>query len=145
MAELLIKAVDATHSDPAKDARGCYKRGDVVVAFEDGHQWGRLESLPPEKGGKFVIVKIPGVTLSELHEQTSKAGAKLVDPAIEKSAEVTARRAIKIDLDAMLPAQKDSAERVGELILSKANVAELAKRKASDVKSESTPKLENLL
>lgn len=61
MAELLVKAVDATHSDPTKDAKGCYKRGDVVVIMPDGWQWGALELLPPAQGGKFVVVKLPGV------------------------------------------------------------------------------------
>lgn len=56
MAEFLIKAVDATHADPVKDARGCYKRGDIVVVMPDGWTWGSAETLP-----KFVVVKIPGV------------------------------------------------------------------------------------
>lgn len=56
MAELLIKATNATHSDPEKDARGCWKRGDIVVVMPDGHEWGGEERLP-----KFVVVKIPGV------------------------------------------------------------------------------------
>lgn len=63
MAEFLIKAIDATHSDPEKDARGCYKRGDIVVVMPDGHEWGKCECLP-----KFVIVKIPGLD----HEQAKK-------------------------------------------------------------------------
>jgi hypothetical protein len=46
MAELLIKATDAYHNDPVKDRRGCYKRGDPVVAFRDGWSWGRLETIP---------------------------------------------------------------------------------------------------
>lgn len=57
MAELLIKAVSASNADPDKDRRGCYKRGDVVVAMEDGHEWGRLEG-PPD----FVVVRLSGVS-----------------------------------------------------------------------------------
>jgi hypothetical protein len=56
MAEFLIKAQSMTHTDPTKDARGCYKRGDIVAVFPDGHTWGRLETLP-----KFVVVKVPGL------------------------------------------------------------------------------------
>jgi hypothetical protein len=63
MAELLIKAVDATHSDPAKDSRGCYKRGDPVVAMPDGHSWGVREGLP-----KFVLLKVPGVTVAQAQQ-----------------------------------------------------------------------------
>lgn len=55
MAELLIKAIDATHPDPEIDKAGCYKAGDVVVVMEDGHEWGRKEGLP-----NFVVLKIPG-------------------------------------------------------------------------------------
>lgn len=56
MAELLIKARDASHDDPETDRRGCYKRGDVVVVMPDGHEWGVKEGLP-----NFVVLKIPGV------------------------------------------------------------------------------------
>ncbi len=56
MAEFLVKAISATHSDPEKDKQGCYKRGDVVVIMPDGHEWGKEECLP-----KFVVVKVPGL------------------------------------------------------------------------------------
>jgi hypothetical protein len=59
MAILLIKDRDATHADPVKDARGCYKRGDVVQVFEDD----RVLQLPPAP--PFVIVKITGVTKAQ--------------------------------------------------------------------------------
>lgn len=63
MAELLIKAVDATHVDPDKDRRGCYKRGDVVVVQPDGWSWGTLEALP-----RFVLVKVPGATVAQVEQ-----------------------------------------------------------------------------
>ena len=59
MAELLVKAVDAVHADPDVDRAGCYKKGDVVVAFGDGHEWGAGEAPP-----KFVIVKCPELDLA---------------------------------------------------------------------------------
>lgn len=46
MAELLIKAIDANHTDPVKDQRGCYKHGDPVLVMPDGHTWGRCEGFP---------------------------------------------------------------------------------------------------
>lgn len=55
MAELLIKARNATHPNPDKD-RMCYKRGDIVDVRPDGFLWGREECLP-----RFVIIKIPGL------------------------------------------------------------------------------------
>lgn len=63
MAEILIKAVDATHSDPEKDAVGCYKRGDMVVVAPDGHVWGKEEGLP-----KFVVVKVPGLSVEKARD-----------------------------------------------------------------------------
>lgn len=56
MAEIIVKAIDATHPDPEKDRRGCYKRGYPVAVYPDGTRWGQQERLP-----KFVIVKFPGV------------------------------------------------------------------------------------
>jgi len=55
MSELLIKAGDAKHHDANEDARGCYKRGDPVLAMPDGHRWGRLETIP-----RFWRVRVPG-------------------------------------------------------------------------------------
>lgn len=127
MAELLIKAIDATHSDPVKDARGCWKRGDVVAAFDDGHEWGRLEALPPEQGGKFVIIRLPGVTLAELRGETIQRTAfDFLDPERDESGEVVGRRAMKVDLDALLAAEQQTARRDGRLTLSKSRVAQLA-------------------
>lgn len=61
MAEILIKAVSATSSDPEKDQRGCYKRGMPVVVMPDGHAWGRKEGLP-----NFVLLKLPGVSVERV-------------------------------------------------------------------------------
>ena len=61
MAEFLIKAVDAMHADPAKDQRGCYKRGDIVDVRPDGFQWGREEHPATAKPRKFVLVKVPAL------------------------------------------------------------------------------------
>lgn len=67
MAELLIKAIDATHSDPTKDA-ACYKRGDIVLVRPDGMTWGNKEVIPPADGGKFVVVKITDVTPRQIKD-----------------------------------------------------------------------------
>jgi hypothetical protein len=57
VAELLIKAVSATHADATKGERGCYKRGDPVLVMPDGHAWGSREAMP-----RFVILKVPGIS-----------------------------------------------------------------------------------
>ncbi len=61
MAEILIKAISATHSDPTIDRAGCYKRGYPVVVMPDGQAWGTEEGLP-----KFVVVKVPDATVDQL-------------------------------------------------------------------------------
>lgn len=63
MAQLLIKAGDQS-AHP-----GQFKDGDVVVVKDDGHVWGRCESLavwksdgldPKDWPGGFEIVQVPG-------------------------------------------------------------------------------------
>jgi len=59
MAELLVKAISASHMDPLKDLT-CYKAGDPVVVQPDGHVWGAEEGLP-----RFWIIKVPSVTVAQ--------------------------------------------------------------------------------
>jgi hypothetical protein len=59
MAELLVKAVDASHTDITKDKRGCYKAGMVVEIRPDGSVYGTSEGLP-----NFYIIKIPLVPVT---------------------------------------------------------------------------------
>ena len=73
MAELLIKALDATNRDPVKDARGCYKAGDIVLVKPDHHQWGEAEAEPV-----FVIVRLPGISVEECE-------AKYLQPIYSKT------------------------------------------------------------
>lgn len=104
MAELLIKAIDATHSDPGKDFRGCYKRGDIVQVRPDGFAWGRLELLPPADGGKFVVLKITGVTPAQVRNAIRNRWG--IDPDSEDEDQAIGpvrRRRIRIDAD-LLPA-----------------------------------------
>jgi hypothetical protein len=65
VAEILIKAVDATHADPEKDRRGCYRRGMPVVVMPDGHAWGAEERLP-----RFVVLKLPGISPERVQQFT---------------------------------------------------------------------------
>ena len=62
MAELLIKAVDATHPDEVKDLRGCYKKGYVVVVKPDNWSWGK-EELNKEK---FYILRVKDANVEDL-------------------------------------------------------------------------------
>ena len=73
MAELLIKADDATNPDQVKDLRGCYKKGDVVVVKPDGWKWGK-EELNKKK---FYILKVPDKSVEELQFLTKEDEIKL--------------------------------------------------------------------
>lgn len=72
MAEILVKAVDATHPDQKLDAAGCFKSGDPVVAMPDGHEWGKAEGPP-----KFYVLKVPGLSVED-------ARAKYIRPVFSE-------------------------------------------------------------
>lgn len=61
MAELLVRIVDKTSTDPYLNAQ-LTKRGDVIVVVEDGHRWGRDELANTE----WKIIKVPGVKASDV-------------------------------------------------------------------------------
>jgi hypothetical protein len=104
MAELLIKAVSHTHPDPIKNVRGCYKRGDIVVIKENGHQWGREELLAPASGGKFVVIRISDVTVAQVHNFIqNKWGFRADDPERDENQATTRRRRLGLDPQ-LLPA-----------------------------------------
>lgn len=111
MAELLVKAVDATHPDPAKDARGCYKRGDVVCVQPDGHEWGRLEGLP-----RFVVVKVPGVSVDQ------------AEAHLERSE--TRRRAVGIAWADLPAGVRQQLQTTGTVTVTPAQIRNFVKRKA---------------
>lgn len=103
-AEFLVKAVDVTHKDPVKD-RGCYKRGDVVVVFPDGHEWGKEERLP-----KFMVVKIPGLPVKDAKKYIESEW----DNAIPKNPVLLTRRKYKIFVDDTPADIKDELNAKGE-------------------------------
>ena len=87
MALFLIYDRDNTHSDPFKDARGCYKRGDIVEVLDDSKHDGDLVKnpvMPP-----WYLVRITGVT----KEQALKYMEPYIDPAtVGTEKPVTLRR-----------------------------------------------------
>lgn len=110
MAEFLIKTIDANHSNPVKDKAGCYKRGDVVVVMPDGWQWGRLEGPP-----KFVIVKIPGMTV-EAAQKYIESENDTIDP---ETPVVLTRRKYKFHIDDIPSEIKDELESKGIVTITK--------------------------
>lgn len=96
--ELLVKAVDHTHSDPQIDAEGAYKRGDIIVVMPDGHTWGFEEVKPPTEGGKAYIVKIPGVDHMPVKEMLeSPERSDMVFGPDKRTGVPTRRRAHQFD------------------------------------------------
>lgn len=129
MAELLIKAIDAVHSDPVKDQRGCYKLGDPVCIRSDGFQWGALEALPPAQGGKFVIIKLPGVTIAQIKVFVTTRWPAIVDLV---SSEPDRRRRIRIDTD-LLPANvRNQLRNTGSYSTTWANLRGFVRDKVSN-------------
>lgn len=63
MAILVLIDRDATHADPVKDERGCYKRGDIVAVHEDSAHDGDLERNPVS--APWVLIKVAGVTKAQ--------------------------------------------------------------------------------
>lgn len=129
MAEFLIKAVDATHADPEKHARGCYKRGDIVCVMPDGHQWGRLEGLP-----NFVVLKIPGVShikaaaYMESHEDRT-------DPV---NTVTLLRRKFRLRVDDVPAAIKRELRDTGSVTLSWSQVRGFLRNKQTNADESST-------
>lgn len=61
MCEILIKAIDATHSDSDIDRIGCYKAGMPIIVVDDDFSWGSKECQP-----LFYVVKIPLINKSKV-------------------------------------------------------------------------------
>lgn len=112
MAEIIVKAVDATHADPDQDQRGCYKRGYPVAVYPDGTKWGACERLP-----KFVIIKLPGVPVD--HPTLLKYIQPEVSdtPDSEGRHETTRRRRWKIRWADLPLAALNRLQTDGELVI----------------------------
>ena len=96
MAELLVKAVSATHPDQTKDAQGCYKLGDVVGVAPNGWAWGALELKAPATGGKFVVIKITDVTRQQVINWVRNNWGTEIDGVDFVNGR---RRRVRIDID----------------------------------------------
>lgn len=92
MCEILIIAKDTPHPDPVIDTKR-YKSGDVVVAMDDGWQWGVEELTNP----LFRIVKLPNIPLAEA--EAFLGGQKDSDPA--HPSRMLQRRAFGIDFSSL--------------------------------------------
>lgn len=64
MAILVLIARDATHANPEKDQRGCYKTGDVVAVHDDSAHDGNLVANPVQ--APWYLVRVTGVTKAQV-------------------------------------------------------------------------------
>jgi hypothetical protein len=124
MAEFLIKAIDATHSDPIKDKSGSYKRGDVVVVMPDGWPWGRLEGPP-----KFVIVKIPGMSV----EAAQKYIDSEKDISIPENPRTLTRRKYKFHIDDITLEVKSELDSKGTVVMTEIQAEGFLRDKTSEI------------
>jgi len=104
MSEILVKAIDAKHADPDKDARGCYKVGMPVVVMPDGHIWGLAEGPPT-----FVVIKLPGVSV--------EAVQKYIESYDDAEGNPVRRRKWQIRLDSLPVATKTLLSNKGEIVV----------------------------
>lgn len=114
MAELLIKAIDAiVEDDPVKDKAGSYKRGDVVVIYPDGHEYGKIEGLP-----KFMIVKIPDLSFKDAQKYIEE---EVDDTDLNNIITITRRR-YKFLVD-------DIPSEIGEVVMTKEELNDFIEEK----------------
>lgn len=135
MAELLIKAVDATHTDPTKDARGCYKRGDIVGVAPDGWQWGALELKAPASGGKFVVLKITDVTRAQVANWVRNHWACEID-GIDFNVR---RRRVQIDWNALPNNVRNTLNNTGQFTTTWAAIRQYVRNKQTAQTATGSP------
>ena len=121
MAVLLVKAVDANHSNPVKDARGCYKRGYIVEIRNDNCGFGTLEGLPTFWHIKIPLVPVDHPILLRLMAVQEQQNGFEEDGTTPRMETVRRRRCWLQHLN--IPAgARNKLDTIGELII-KANPA----------------------
>jgi hypothetical protein len=111
MATLLIYARNNVHADPVKDARGCYKIGDIVEVFDDS------KSIASPIAPEWYIVRITDVTKAQVEHFMEP----YVDPAtVGTERPVTLRRRkfnVEVDTLPLAFKQKMAKDRYAEVTL----------------------------
>jgi guanylate kinase len=141
VAELLIKAGDAVNTNPTKDARGCYKRGDFVVVFDNGWPWGAEELKAPINGGKFVVIKITDVTADQVRAWLQNHWSCFVDsPRLDvDGVTVLARRRIKIDVDLVPAGVLQTLNQTGQFSTTWTQIRQFVHDKQTDQTAAGSP------
>lgn len=97
--ELLVRTKDKIGTTPELCAQ-CTKRGDVIVAMPDGHNWGTKEIANPD----WRIIRVP-----DLGDSRAKA---LVAAEPLGLSPHPRKRGMRLDLDALGDATEFTAEQI---------------------------------
>lgn len=119
MAELLIRTVDKSCPEDARNDALLSKRGDVITIQPDGWTWSEAERNAPH----WVIVKVPGVSVDDLTAYVTP------DPGDEIGGKLPQRRAFHFDLGAWEKGGRKALKRADALAHKKAR----AQRRHPDV------------
>lgn len=134
MAELLIKAVSASH--PTKD-HACYKQGDIVEVRDDGTEWGAKEVLPPQQGGKFVRVRIIGVTAEQVQNWSQNNWSMLLhNEELNEAGVMVRRRTVNIDVDLLPNPVKSQLNQTGYYENTWLNIRQYVRNKITNTTAE---------
>jgi hypothetical protein len=139
VAELLVKAVNATHSDPTKDAVGCYKRGDVVGVAPNGWTWGALELNPPANGGKFVVLKITDVTRQQVINWVRNNWGTEIDGIDFVNGSAVRRRRVRIDVDSVPNNVRNTMNNTGQYSTTWAAIRQYLRNKQTNATATNSP------
>lgn len=119
-----------------------YDKGMIVVIFEDGHTWGRLESKQQwiaegnsadtwPSQGKFVIIKIPTVLADKArglleHQEEDDLGNPFIDT--DGKPIIYRRRRWKLLADSLPAAIRNTLATNGEITVTVAQIRNYLKR-----------------
>ncbi len=120
MALFLIMGENHTHPDPVKDARGCYKRGDIVEVMEDNQHDGNIVANPIAP--PFYLLRVSGLTKAEAVRYMDRD----FDPG---NGSPLRRRARHLDLSAVPAGIRTAIQATRYLEVTKAQVVNFLRNK----------------
>lgn len=129
-AAILIKAVDATHANPAKSARGCYKRGDIVGVAPGGWEFGAAEGRP-----NFYVLRLTDVTRAQVVNWVENNWGTVIDAldmVDNNPFNYVRRRRVRFDLDLIPAGVLNTLNTTGEYSNTWANVRDFFRNKLTN-------------
>jgi hypothetical protein len=139
-ADLLFKAVDATHPDPAVDARDCTKQWDLVeVGWEGKYDASAQTTVAPTDGGKFAVVRLGDKDPQQvLNFLAARWGATDTGPDLEGGVFVR-RRPVRLDGELVPAAVRQQLNQTGRYVTTWAAVRQYVRNKRLNVTAAGEP------